>query len=96
MSFRMTTRYKSCCIVTLRLIASVDMEHSDTIKALGGAKAVGDALRSRGVVVADVTVRSWTLDGRSIPSKYWSHIAAVAQEQGKAVSFETLAQAVAA
>ena len=72
------------------------MEHSDTIRALGGAKAVGDALRARGVIVADVTVRSWTLEGRSIPSKYWSHIAAVAKEKGTAVSFETLAQAVAA
>lgn len=78
------------------MIASFDMEHSDTIDTLGGAKAVGDALRGRGVPVADVTVRSWSLKGRTIPAKYWAHIAAIARDQGKAVSFETLAQAVAA
>jgi len=63
---------------------------------LGGAKAVADALRSRGVPVADVTVRSWSLAGRRIPAKYWFHIASIAEEQGKAVSFEALAQDAAA
>jgi len=72
------------------------MEHSDTIKALGGAKVVGDALRSRGVIVADVTVRSWSLHGRTIPSKYWVHLSAIAKDQGKTISFEALAKAAAA
>lgn len=72
------------------------MDHANTIKALGGAKAVAEALRARGIPVADVTVRSWTLRGRTIPAKYWSHIASVATATGKSVSFETLAQAVAA
>lgn len=72
------------------------MEHSSTIETLGGAKAVADALRGRGVPVADVTVRSWSLKGRTIPAKYWAHIAAIATEKGCTVSFETLAQAVAA
>lgn len=72
------------------------MKHSDTIKALGGAKVVGDAIRARGVMVADVTVRSWSLEGRTIPSKYWAHLAAIATDQGKSVSFEELAEAAAA
>lgn len=71
------------------------MDHIATIKALGGAKAVADALRARGVAVADVTVRSWTLSGRTIPGKYWAHIAAVAAEKGQHVSFEALAAAAA-
>ena len=63
---------------------------------LGGAKVVADALRARGVPVADVTVRSWTLTGRTIPAKYWYHIAAVASDMGQNVSFEELAQDAAA
>ncbi len=70
--------------------------HIDTIKVLGGAKAVADNLRARGVPVADVTVRSWTLSGRMIPSKYWTHIAAIAHDRGHSVSFEALAQQAAA
>jgi hypothetical protein len=72
------------------------MDHTDIIKTLGGAKVVADALRERGVIVADVTVRSWTLAGRLIPAKYWSHIAAIGRDQGHSVSFEALAQAAAA
>lgn len=72
------------------------MDHSETIKKLGGAKAVADALRQRGVLVADVTVRSWSLRGRVIPAKYWTHIAAIAEEAGETVSFEALAQQAAA
>jgi len=72
------------------------MDHINIIKALGGAKVVADALRSRGLPVADVTVRSWTLSGRTIPAKYWTHIAAVAEDGGTSVSFEALAQAAAA
>ncbi|KRB94442.1 hypothetical protein ASE22_00375 [Sphingomonas sp. Root720] len=53
-------------------------------------------MRARSVDVADVTVRSWTLRGRSIPAKYWVHIAAIASEQGKSISFERLAQNAAA
>lgn len=72
------------------------MDHIATIKALGGAKTVADALRARGVIVADVTVRSWTHPGRAIPSKYWAHIAAIGQANGKPVSFDALAEQVAA
>lgn len=72
------------------------MDHANTIKTLGGPKVVADALRSRGVIVADVTVRSWTLKNRVIPAKYWVHIAAVAREAGKPVSFEALAEQAAA
>lgn len=71
------------------------MDHIATIKALGGAKALADALRSRGVTVADVTVRSWSLSGRVIPAKYWAHIAAIGAECGQEVSFEALAAAAA-
>lgn len=72
------------------------MDHVSIIRNLGGAKSVGDALRERGVIVADVTVRSWSLDGRIIPAKYWTHIAAIGTDRGLAVSFEALAQAAAA
>lgn len=72
------------------------MKHSDLIRALGGAKSVGDTLRAKGVIVADVTVRSWSLDGRTIPAKYWSHIVSIANEAGHAASLESLAEAVTA
>lgn len=72
------------------------MDHPNIIKQLGGAKALADALRERGIVVADVTVRSWTLTGRTIPAKYWKHIADVAAGSGISVSFEALASQVAA
>lgn len=72
------------------------MNHIDIIKGLGGAKVVADALRERGVIVADVTVRSWTLNGRTIPAKYWTHIAAIARDKGLSVSFEALAEQAAA
>lgn len=78
------------------MIAMRLMTQIDTIRALGGAKAVGDALRARGVAVADVTVRSWTLEGRSIPAKYWVHIAAVAADRGVAISYQKLAEQAAA
>ncbi len=66
------------------------------IKTLGGAKSLADALRAKGIPVADVTVRSWTLSGRRIPAKYWFHIAAVAEDRGEQISFEALAQDAAA
>jgi len=72
------------------------MDHPNIIQSLGGAKVVAERLRDRGVVVADVTVRSWTLAGRSIPAKYWAHIADIAKERGRSLSFEELAQSVAA
>lgn len=72
------------------------MNHETIIKALGGAHSLGEALRSRGVLVADVTVRSWTLANRMIPAKYWHHIAEIARESGQQVSFEALAEAAAA
>lgn len=72
------------------------MNATSIIKSLGGPKKVADALRARGVTVADVTVRSWTLANRTIPAKYWAHVAAVAKGAGVAVSFEALAEQVAA
>lgn len=72
------------------------MDHIEIIKALGGAKALSTELTSRGVPVAPVTVRSWSLSGRMIPAKYWSHIATVASAKGVDVSFEMLAQQAAA
>lgn len=72
------------------------MDHVAIIKNLGGAKALAQALSARGVPVAPVTVRSWTLAGRMIPAKYWSHVAAIAQDHGLTVSFAALAEAAAA
>lgn len=72
------------------------MDHIAIIKELGGAKVLADELTSRGVEVAPVTVRSWSLKGRMIPAKYWAHIAAVAKDRKIKVSFETLAQQAAA
>jgi hypothetical protein len=78
------------------MIALDAMTQHDLIKALGGAKRLAEELRTRGVLVADVTVRSWTLTGRSIPAKYWSHVVAIADAADIVVSFESLAQQVAA
>ncbi|WP_375249519.1 hypothetical protein [Sphingomonas sp.] len=72
------------------------MNHVAIIKALGGAASVAAELRARGLIVADVTARSWTLADRSIPSKYWAHLVAVGSAKGVEVSFEQLARAVAA
>jgi len=72
------------------------MNHIDIIKSLGGAKKLSDELTKRGVPVAPVTVRSWTLSGRMIPAKYWAHIAKIGADAGVPVSFETLAQDAAA
>jgi hypothetical protein len=72
------------------------MEKQHLIDRLGGAKAVGDTLRGSGVEVKDVTVRSWTLAGRTIPAKYWVHVADIAKAKGVPLSFEALAQQVAA
>lgn len=72
------------------------MDHIETIKALGGAKVVSDELKARGIHVAPVTVRSWTLRGRMIPSKYWLHIAEIASGKCVDVSFEALAEQAAA
>jgi hypothetical protein len=72
------------------------MKKQHLIDRLGGAKAVGDALRDRGVDVKDVTVRSWTLANRTIPAKYWVHVAEIANTRGEPLSIEALAQQVAA
>lgn len=72
------------------------MKHVDVIKSLGGAKALSDELGKRGVAVAPVTVRSWTLAGRVIPAKYWVHIASIGSDKGIDVSFEALAKDAAA
>jgi hypothetical protein len=79
------------------MIAHVALwQKSHIIKDLGGAKAVGESLRARGIKVEDVTVRSWTLPGRAIPAKYWVHVAEIARARGHSVSFEAMAQQVAA
>ena len=65
------------------------------IKQLGAAN-VGRRLRERGLKVEDVTVRSWNLPGRTIPAKYWVHIAEIAKAEGHTFSFEQQAQAAAA
>jgi len=70
--------------------------HQETIRAMGGAKAVGDALRARGLQIEDVTVRSWTLANRTIPARYWVHIQAIAEQLGIPFSIEAAARAVAA
>ena len=71
------------------------MAEQGIIKQLGAAQ-LGRQLRSRGLKVADVTVRSWNLPGRTIPAKYWVHIAEIAQETGHPLSVEQLARAAAA
>ena len=72
------------------------MDTPNIIHELGGAKVVADAIRARSVDVADVTVRSWPLRGRTIPAKYWIHIAAIAKAKGKRISLEQLAEQAAA
>lgn len=72
------------------------MDHVTIIKDLGGAKVLAEEMTRRGVPVAPVTVRSWSLKGRMIPAKYWSHIALIAKDKAVDVSFEALAQAAAA
>lgn len=71
------------------------MVHSDLIRDLGGASALGAALRERGIDVKDVTVRSWCLAGRCIPDGYWVHIKALADERSIPCSFKQLAESVA-
>jgi hypothetical protein len=71
------------------------MDHATLIKALGGAAELGEALRARGIVVENVTVRSWALEGRRIPSGYWVHICAIAEAKGVPCTVEQLAQSVA-
>lgn len=71
------------------------MDHVATIKELGGAKVVSDELARLGVRVAPVTVRSWCLNGRMIPAKYWSHVAAIAAARKVKVSYAALAAAAA-
>lgn len=73
-----------------------DMVHVAIIKSLGGAKAVSEDMARLGIPVAPVTVRSWSLNGRMIPAKYWAHIAAISKDKQVNVSFEALAQAAAA
>jgi hypothetical protein len=72
------------------------MAEEHIIKRLGGSGEVGRNLRDRGIKVEDVTVRSWTLPGRTIPAKYWVHIAALADDRGVPMSFEQLARQAAA
>lgn len=74
----------------------IAMDHIAIIDKLGGPKVLASEMTGRGVRVEPVTVRSWRLKGRMIPAKYWAHIAEIAAEKGVAVSFGSLAEAVAA
>jgi len=71
------------------------MSEQTIIQRLGGAKEVGDRLRDRGVKVEDVTVRSWTLAGRAVPARYWTHIVAIAASKQVRLSIEAMAEAAA-
>ncbi len=71
------------------------MDHAQLIRDLGGGSVVGSWLRAHGIKVEDVTVRSWTHDGRSIPDGYWAHIKEMADEKVVSCSFEGLARSVA-
>lgn len=71
------------------------MDHGNLIRELGGGSVVGAWLRDRGIKVEDVTVRSWCLEGRTIPDGYWVHIKALADEKGVTCSFDALAESVA-
>lgn len=71
------------------------MTEQGIIKQLGAAN-IGRKLRDRGLKVEDVTVRSWNLPGRTIPAKYWLHIAEIAREAGFPFSVEQFARAAAA
>jgi hypothetical protein len=77
------------------LIATAFMDHAQLIRDLGGGSVVGAWLRDRGIKVEDVTVRSWTHEGRSIPDGYWAHIKDMADEKAVPCSFEALAKSVA-
>lgn len=70
------------------------MEHSALIQQVG-AHVLAQALRDLGIEVLDVTVRSWSLAGRSIPAKYWLHIVSICEALGVAVSVDQLASSVA-
>lgn len=71
------------------------MDHGNLIRELGGGSVVGAWLRDRGIDVQDVTVRSWCLQGRTIPDGYWAHIKALADEKGVSFTFRDLAESVA-
>lgn len=71
------------------------LNHGTLIRDLGGGSTVGAWLRDRGIDVQDVTVRSWCLNGRTIPDGYWIHIKALADERSIPCSFEALAESVA-
>jgi hypothetical protein len=76
------------------LCSVLAMDHKSILDSLGGPHAVQAELVTRGVEVAQVTVRSWALPGRSIPAKYWAAIVAIAAAKERPVSYETLAQSV--
>jgi hypothetical protein len=71
------------------------MVHKQLIADLGGACTVQGLLAVRGVHVKSVTVRSWCLDGRIIPAKYWIDIKAIADARDVALTFGQLASAAA-
>jgi DNA-binding transcriptional regulator YdaS (Cro superfamily) len=72
------------------------MDHKQLLKDLGGEHAVHAALEARHIAITPVAVRAWALGARSIPAKYWAHIADIASGLGKTVSFEELAESVKA
>src|SRR3546814_8314895 len=88
--------YKSCCALTLCLVASAYYGSLTASKKLGGPHAVHSALVARGIMIKPVSVRAWALGPRNIPSKYWVPIKEIADSQGVPVSFEDLAESVKA
>lgn len=71
------------------------MDHKQLLIDLGGPHAVHAALVAKGINLTPVSVRAWALPGRTIPAKYWAHIADLASDKGVNVSFEDLAESVA-
>lgn len=72
------------------------MDHKQLLDDLGGPHEVHRALEARGLAIKQVAVRAWALSPRNIPAKYWQHIREIASDKGVNVSFEALAESVAA
>lgn len=72
------------------------MDHKALLDSLGGPHLVQSELAKRGVKVKPVTVRSWALPNRTIPAKYWVPIVAIARTRNVDLTFDRLAESVAA
>jgi hypothetical protein len=63
------------------------MTHAEIIAALGGAKAVADALGIKN----PNTVLYWTREGRRIPSHWWAALCGLEGASDHGVTLERLA-----